>query len=159
MAVDQIPDPLARATEAVRAESDEGWIEMSRTVMDRVRTLVTPASAIVTHDASGSVERGGRGSTIRVSGRVLTPRLRAAIDSGSRAADSIDVEVVDDRCTAIDVSLVCTYGLDLQAEGRDVRDAVASVVHELLGHDPDFDPARDITIHVVDIVEGDPRTQ
>lgn len=159
MAIDQIPDPLARATEAVRAESDEGWIEVSRTVMDRVRTLVTPASAIVTHDESGRVERGERGSTIRVSGRILTPRLRAAIDSESRAADSVDVEVVDDRCTAIEISLVCTYGLDLQAEGRDVRDAAASVVRELLGPDPDFDPERDIAVHVIDVVEGDPRTQ
>ena len=71
----------------------------------------------------------------------------------------VDIEVADDRCTAIRLGLVCVYGADLQQEGRDARAAVASVVHELLGLDPAFDPERDITVEIVDVVEGDPHTQ
>ncbi len=159
MAVEQTPDPLERATTALRGEPETGWIEVSQSVMDRVRTLVTPASAVIAFDDQGRSERGVRGSVVRVSGRILTPRLRDAVDTPTRAADSVDVEVVDDRCTQIRISLVCSYGLDLQAEGRDARAAAASVVHELLGRDPDFDPERDIAIDVVDVVEGDPHTQ
>lgn len=159
MAVEQTPDPLERATRALKDEPDGGWIEISRTVMSRVRTLVTPASAVITFDENGSSERGSRGSIVRVSGRVLTPRLREAVDTPTRAADSVDIEVADDRCVAIHLGLVCVYGADLQQEGRDARDAAASVVHELLGLDPGFDPQRDITVEIVDVVEGDPHTQ
>ena len=159
MAVEQTPDPLERATRALRDEPDAGWIEVSQAVMSRVRTLVTPASVVITFDEDGSSERGDRGSIVRVSGRVLTPRLRDAVDTPTRAADSVDIEVADDRCAAIHLGLVCVYGADLQQEGRDARAAAASVVHELLGRDPAFDPERDITVEIVDVVEGDPHTQ
>lgn len=159
MAVEQTPDPLERATRALKDEPDTGWIEVSRSVMSRVRTLVTPASAVITFDEHGSSERGSRGSIVRVSGRVLTPRLREAVDTPTRAADSVDIEVGDDRCTAIHLGLVCVYGADLQREGSDARAAAASVVHELLGLDPAFDPERDITVEIVDVVEGDPHSR
>ena len=159
MAVEHIPDPLERATTALRDETETGWIEVSQSVMDRVRTLVTPASAIIAFDDEGRSERGARGSVVRVSGRILTPRLRDAVDTPTRAADSVDIEVVDDRCTQIRIALVCSYGLDLQAEGRDVRERASAVVHDLLGHDPDFDPTQHITIEVTDVVEGNPHTR
>ena len=90
---------------------------------------------------------------------VLTPLLRAAVDTADRAADAIDIEVADDRCSSIHLALVCRYGLDLNAEGRDARAAVAAVVREVLGVDPAFDPERDITVEVVDVVDGDPHSQ
>ncbi|MCL8252484.1 hypothetical protein AERO_13920 [Aeromicrobium fastidiosum] len=158
MAVEQTPDPLERATIALRDETETGWVEVSQSVMDRVRTLVTPASAVISFTDDGRAERGARGSVVRVSGRILAPRLRDAVDTPDRAADSVDIEVDDDRCTAIRIALVCRYGLDLQAEGRAARTAAAAVVRELLGHDPDFDPERDIAIDVVDVVDGDPHT-
>jgi hypothetical protein len=159
MAVERTPDPLERATTALRDEPETGWIEVSQSVMSRVRTLVTPASAVDTFDETGSSQRGERDSVVRVSGRVLTPMLRAAVDTPGRAADSIDIEVVDGRCSAIHLALVCRYGLDLNAEGRDARAAAAEVVRELLGPDPAFDPERDITVEVVDVVDGDPHSQ
>jgi hypothetical protein len=159
MAVEHTPDALARATSVLRDEPEPGWIEVSQSVMSRVRTLVTPASAVIAFDDEGSAEHGSRGSVVRVSGRILAPRLRDAVDTPTRAADSVDVEVVDDRCAAIRIAVVCRYGLDLQAEGRDVRARAAAVVHELLGRDPGFDPERDITVEVVDVVEGDPHRQ
>lgn len=158
MAVEQTPDPLERATRALRSEPDNGWIEVSQAVMSRVRTLVTPASAVIAFDESGSSERGVRGSIVRVSGRILTPQLRDAIDTPTHAADSVDIEITDDRCSAIHLGLVCAYGTDLQQEGREARSAAASVVRHLLGPDPDFDPDRDITVEIRDVVEGDPRT-
>jgi hypothetical protein len=159
MAVEQTPDPLERATIALRDETETGWVEVSQSVMDRVRTLVTPASSVISFTDGGQAGRGARGSVVRVSGRVLVPRLRDAVDTPDRAADSVDIEVDDDRCTAIRIALVCRYGLDLQAEGRATRAAAAGVVRELLGDDPDFDPERDITIEVVDVVDGDPHSR
>ena len=159
MAVERTPDPLERATTALRDEPETGWIEVSQSVMSRVRMLVTPASAVITFDESGTSQRGEHGSVVRVSGRVLTPLLRVAVDTPDRAADSIDIEVADDRCSSIHLALVCRYGLDLNAEGRDARAAVAAVVRDVLGPDPAFDPERDITVEVVDVVDGDPHSQ
>ena len=159
MAVERTTDPLERATTALRDDPEAGWVEVSQSVMSRVRTLVTPASAVVTFDDAGSSQRGERGSVVRVSGRVLTPLLRAAVDTADRAADAIDIEVADERCSSIHLALVCRYGVDLNAEGRDARAAVAAVVREVLGADPAFDPERDITVEVVDVVDGDPHSQ
>lgn len=159
MAVDQGPDPLERATSALRADDDNGWIELSQTIMSRVRTLVSPAEPIDTHGPDGAVARGPRGSTIKVSGRVLTPIVRAAVDGPARATDSIDIEVVDGRCASVSIGLVGLYGSDLQREGREVREAVAEVLRAVLGPDPDFDPRSDILVTVTDVVLDDPHAQ
>ncbi len=157
MAVDDTPDPLERATLALRNEGDEGWIEVSQSVMSRVRTLVTPAAAVDTF-AEGRVERSDRGSTIRVSGRVLTPQVRRAVETSRRAVDAIDLVVTDDRCSSVRIDLVCAYGADLQHEGGEVRRAAAAVLRMVLGDDPLFDVDRDIEVRVVDVVDQDPHT-
>ena len=159
MAVDETPDPLARATQALRADDEDGWAEVSRTILDRVRTLVAPAESMTSFDADGRSERGTRGSTIKVSSRVVTPTLRDALESPARAADAIEVVVEDGRCTAVHVDLVALFGTDLQHEGQEVRLAVAEVLATLLGPDPAFDAARDITVRVTDVVEDGPHHQ
>ena len=60
--------------------------------------------------------------------------------------------------TALDTHPALQEASDLNAEGRDARAAVAAVVREVLGVDPAFDPERDITVEVVDVVDGDPHS-
>lgn len=159
MAVDDSSDPLDRATAAIRSEESAGWPETSQKVIAKVRRLVMPAALLMTFGDDGRTVRGPQGSTVRVSGRVLVPRLRDAVDTETRATDSIDLTVVDDRCAGVRVGLVCSYGGDLQAEGASVRADVTAVLHDLLGVDPGFDPDRDVVVEIVDVVEGDPHRQ
>lgn len=156
MAVDGSQDPLERATQAIREEDAPEWVEVAQTIKSRVRSVVRPAATLTAFDPQGTATHGSRGSTLHVSERVLTPRLRAVIDTSTRAADSVDVTVTEDRCSTIRIGLVCTYGSDLQTEGAEVRAAVAEVLTALLGPDPAFDPERDVEIRIVDVVEGDP---
>ncbi|RYJ06026.1 MAG: hypothetical protein EON52_08520 [Actinomycetales bacterium] len=159
MAVDESSDPLARATEALRSEDDGAWTELSRTILERVRTLVVPAESVISFNDEGETERGARGSTIRVSTRVLVPALRHDLETPSRATDAIEVVVTDDRCVAVKIDLVGVYGADLQAEGDEVRRAVSEVLRSALGPDPDFDADRDIQVSFVDVVTQDPHRQ
>lgn len=156
MAVD---DPLDSATQAIREDESPEWVEVSKSVISRVRSVVRPAATATAFAADGAAEHGDRGSTLHVSERVLTPRLRSVIDTSTRATDSIDVTVTGDRCSAIRIGLVCVYGSDLQAEGTEVRAAVAEVLTDILGPDPLFDPSRDVEIQIVDVVEGDPHRE
>lgn len=158
MAVDDRPDPLDRALEVARHEETPGWTEVSESVMARVRRLVMPAALVRTFGDDGQVARGPFGSTVLVSGRVLVPLLRRVVDSPTRAVDAIDVEVDDDRCTSVRVSLVGSYGTDLQEEGAKVHEIVTQTIRSVLGPDPDFDPSTDVEVQFVDVVDGDPHT-
>lgn len=158
MAVNETPDALERATEAMRADEETatGWAEVSRSVVARVRDVVRPAASVLVFAADGRDVHDDHGSRVRISERVLVPALRSVVDTPTRAVDRIELDVVDDRCAGVRLDLVCSYGEDLADEGRSARAAVEAVLHDLVGPDPAFDAAQDVQVTVVDVVDGDP---
>ena len=149
---DANPEVLARAGRLARAQRPDGWTEVSGRVRGRLRSTMVPAQ-----EFSAYVEAGSRGSSVGVTSRVLLPTLRRRLGSDQRAVEEIDLVADGRRLAGVRVQLVCRYGADLHHEGADVRRLVGEVVGEALGTDPAFEAGRDVGVHVVDVVDGDPR--
>lgn len=155
MALEPTPEPLDRARRAAREEQPEGWIELSESIMSQVRSLVTPSDPILAFTGAGSA-RDAEGSRTYVSARVVTSALRRLLQrEPTHAPDGIRLHVQDDRLTAIDLNLVCAYGVDLVALADSVRHDVLVEVERLIGPDPSLGPAA-VSIDITDVVEGDP---
>lgn len=156
MALEPTPDPLDRATRAAREEDPEGWIELSASIMSRVRSLVTPSDPILTFTDAGSSARDDQGSRTYVSTRIVSSALRRLLQrEATHAPDGIRLHIEDDRLTGIDLTLVCSYGVDLVALATTVRSDALTEITRLIGPAPDLEPAA-ITIEIIDVVEGDP---
>ena len=149
---DANPEVLTRAAGLARAKRPDGWPEVSGRVRGRLRSTVVPAQEFTAH-----VEGGSRGSSVGVTSRVLLPTLRRRLGSDQRAVEGLDLVADGPRLAGVRVQLVCRYGADLHHEGADVRRLVGEVVGQVLGTDPAFEARRDVGVHVVDVVEGDPR--
>lgn len=155
MALEPNHDPLERAREAAREERPEGWVELSESIMTRVRAVVTPSEPILTYTELGTTDRDGVGSTTRVSARIVVAALRRLLQQPTHAPDDIELTITDERLTAVHLMLVCSYGVDLLPLAEAVRAQVVDEIVAHLGPDPAFTPA-DVTIDIVDIVLGDP---
>ncbi len=156
MALEPTPDPLERARRAAREEQPEGWIELSESIMSRVRSLVTPSDPILAFTDAGNSTRDTEGSRTYVSARVVTSALRRLLQrEPTHAPDGIRLQVEDDLLTGIQLTLVCSYGVDLVALATAVRQDVLGEIARLIGPNPNLGPAT-ISIEITDIVEGDP---
>lgn len=156
MAVEPTPGPLDRAVRAARAQQPEGWVELSGSIMSRVRAIVTPSAPLLTFSPDGIPIHGADGSRTYVSARVVTAALRRLLQGDpTHAPEGIDLRVAGDRLTGIDIRLVAAYGVDLLALAAAVRSEVHAAVRRLLVADPALDrPA--IGIEFVDVTAGDP---
>ncbi len=155
MALEPHGDPLDRARLAARQEQPEGWIEVSASVMARVRAHVTPSEPLLAFAESGASDRDGVGSRTFVSERVVSAAIRRVLQRPTHAPEDIDLLVVDGRLTHVTLALVCAYGVDLVALADLVRSQVHAEVVGILGPDPEFGPGS-VSIDVVDVVLGDP---
>ena len=155
MALEPGPDPLDRALQAARAEEPDGWNDLSRSIMSRVRSVVTPSYPVLAYSDRGDVSHDDAGSRTRVSSRILNRTLRNLLQQPTVAPVAIDLDVVDERLQGVSLSLVCSYGVDLVALGESVRGEVLAELVEVLGPDPDF-TAADIHVHITDVVVGTP---
>jgi uncharacterized alkaline shock family protein YloU len=159
MAIGGGPDPLERATQALRDEPEPqpDWPQVSNRIKGRVRSLVRPAPALLTVGADGDPSRDEVGSRTWVSGRVLVSMVRERIRQEGAVPRDVDLDVVDDRCRSVRVDLVCSYGTDLVALGEQVRADVHELLLDLLGPDPERDDVEAVQVSVVDVVVGDAR--
>ncbi|KRF00805.1 hypothetical protein ASG88_10255 [Nocardioides sp. Soil777] len=155
MAIEPRPDPLDRAREAARHDEPAGWIELSGSIMSRVRATVAPSEPILAFGHDGATERDDAGSRTWVSARILTTALRRALREPTLAPEAIDLVIEDERLRRVEVTLVCSYGIDLRAQAEVARDEVHAVVLGILGPDPEFTRGS-IDIVVSDVVVGDP---
>lgn len=156
MAIEPTTDPLERARQAARDEQPEGWIELSESVMSRVRALVTPSEPILAFTNTGNADHDRVGSKTRVSARIVTAALRRVLQQPTHAPEDIDLEILDERLGHINIKLVCSYDVDLVALAETVRNRVHhEVVSSILGPDPEFTPTT-ISIDIVDVVVGNP---
>lgn len=152
------PDPLERATQAARTEEPEGWIELSESIMTKVRSAVTPAEPILAFDAAVGAVRDAEGSRTFVSSRVVSAALRRVLQGEStHAPDRLRLQVDDGRLVAVDIAIVASYGVDLVALADAIRQQVLRELVSLIGPDPEIGPGQ-VSIEVVDVVVGDPRT-
>ncbi len=156
MALEPTSDPLDRALQAAREETPEGWVELSQSVMSRVRGLVAPSDPVLAFGAEGSDTHDATGSRTFVSTRVIAASLRRLLQGApTHAPERIDLEVVDDRLVAVELTFVCSYGVDLRALAGRLRDDVLTELTSLIGPDPELGPAM-IDIEIADVVDGDP---
>jgi uncharacterized alkaline shock family protein YloU len=150
------PDPLDRAIGAARAETPEGWVELSQSVLERVRDLTLPGDPVVVRDAAGRLVHDEEGSRTFVSTRVLVRALRVLLRSEpTHVADGIRLDVEDGVLTGVDLSLVAAYGVDLRALADDVRGHVVAELVALLG--PGALTPAEVDVSFTDVVDGDPR--
>lgn len=161
MAVEpRTPDVLARAVEEARRapfdDTPQGWVELSDSIMSRVRGLVRPGDPILVHSAAGTPDQAEDGSRTYVSTRVVVDALRRVlVDEATHAPARIDLRLTDSRLRGVEIDLVAAYGVELPPLADRVRATVLDTLRGLLGPDPELDGSA-ITIEVVDVVVGDP---
>lgn len=155
MALEPRPDPLDRALQAARDEENDGWIELSQSIMSRVRSTVTPSQPVLAWTTAGLPTHDETGSRTWVSSRILTAALRRHLQQPTFAPVAINLVVDDERLTGVEVSLATSYGVDLVALADAVRVSVHAELVGILGPDPDF-RAADIAVHISDVVVGNP---
>lgn len=155
MAMNDPPDPLARATEAMRRTEEPGWVGLSGHIMNRVRSAVRPSEPLLTYAADGGVAQDEAGSRTWVAARLVTTALRDSLRTAAYAPSDIAPEIQDEQLDAVSVELVCSYGTDLLAAGGTARRTVEAVLADLLGSRRTGPPV--VTVEVVDVVLGDPR--
>ncbi|MDO9380831.1 MAG: hypothetical protein Q7T56_18460 [Nocardioidaceae bacterium] len=157
MALGPGPDPLERATDALRADTPD-WPPVQAAIKGHVRTLVRPSPTLLAVSDAGLEAQDATGSRTWVSGRVLTVLVRDRVRALGVDPRDVDLDLDGDHCRGVTVSVVGAYDTDLLEQGERVRAAVAEVLLDLLGPDPARDPAGEVRVHVVDVVVGDPRT-
>lgn len=157
MAMTPTPDPLRRAVGVARTDRPSGWVELSNSIMARVRATVTPAQPLLTFTEHGGPRRDAQDSRTYVSERVVTAALRRLLRRPTHVLANIDLMVESDRLTAVHVDLVCSYGPELKSLGERARVEILGEVHRILGTDPDL--ALDhVSVTFIDIVDGNPIT-
>ena len=119
MAIEPGPDPLDRAREAARHEEPAVWIELSGSIMSRVRATV---AAVRAHPRLRP-RRGHRARRRRLPhvGLLADPHHGAAhapCSEPTLAPEAIDLVIEDERLRRVEVTLVCAYGTDLRRAGR-----------------------------------------
>jgi len=155
MEIEPTTDPLERARQAAREEQPDGWIELSESIMSRVRALVTPSDPILAFTETGTTDRDTSGSKTRVSARIVTAAIRRVLQQPTHAPEDIDLTVIDERLARVDFKLVCSYDVDLVSLAEVVREQVHHEVASILGPDPEF-ASSTISIDIVDVVVGNP---
>ena len=143
--------PLDRAADLARRQPVDpaDWEQTAAGVMRRIRASIRPGRRLLVPLPDD------RGSATFVNERVVVVLLRRALLAVDGAAPAdIRLEVVDDRCTAVDVELAAAYGTDLQVLGARCRAVAAETLAGLLLGAAD---AVDVRVSVVDVTLDDPR--
>jgi uncharacterized alkaline shock family protein YloU len=159
-----VPEVLARATAAAREEepfasTPQGWVEISDSIMTRVRGLKRPGEPLRVW-APGSTDGSpdDRGSTTYLSSRIVVDELRRLLTrDDTHAPERIDLQVEGKRLLGVELALVASYGVPLRQLADQVRADVLDALHSLLGPDPALD-ASSVGVGFTDLVDGDPRT-
>jgi len=139
-------DPLARAAEALRLHTDEGWVRVRQRVVDAALAAVRPARTV------SAQHRLGRFS---VSTDVLTDVVRTALEPLPDAAPTRVVfeTDADDRLTTVRTTLVVGFGADVVEVAEEVRQEVGRVLVEVLGEDGPAGGGLTVDVHVGDVTE------
>ncbi|HEY4570137.1 MAG TPA: hypothetical protein VIH10_11755 [Kribbella sp.] len=137
-------DLLSRAAHAARTHPEPGWIDISATVKQRLRT-VTRRSRPIRAAADD-------GTTLFITDQVLTGVLRVAVAGLQCELERVRLIGDDDTCTGAVLDVVTFYGQDLQALAAQIRTTAYQTFTDLLGPtDPPFG-ADGIDITITDLI-------
>lgn len=122
-----IDDILQQAAAEARASAEPGWIDISASIQQRLRTVTRRTRPLRAATDSGAL--------IYVTDHVLISQLRREIAAlPGCELDRVRLVGDEDTCTGAVVDVVVTtYGEDLQALAEQVRSLVYEVFTELLG--------------------------
>lgn len=150
----------ATAREARDTEADvpEDWPEVAATIKHRVRSVLVPSRPVLVFAADGRPEVDGAGDQVTVASRDLVVGLRTRLQQPSYALADVDLEIRDRRLVGVRVDVVARYAplQPLRPVLEEVWAAVRDLLAQRVGPDPDLDASRDVSVRVVDIVDGDP---
>lgn len=144
-----------RAVRLARESDPPGWIDLTGTVMQRVRAVVLPSEQVLAFTRDGRPEHDAHGARTWLSARSITVALRDVCRTTHSAPSSIDLTLDEGRLVALDLALVAAYGTDLQQLAYKMRGRALNEIRALLGNDPEFGGG-DIAITVVDVTRGNP---
>lgn len=145
-AVPEGTDPLARAAQALRLHTDDGWVRVRQRVVDAALAAVRPARTVAAqHDL-------GRFS---VSTDVLTDVVRTALEPLPDAAPTRVVFETDDddRLTAVRTTLVVGFGADVVEVAEEVRQEVGRALAAVLGPGAGAGVGFTADVHIGDVTE------
>lgn len=145
---------LEQAARELREEPQPGWVQLSRQVLARVRS-VTRSSSPVLMDLSGlDPGEATAPAHAHVSDQVLIAALRRALLTVDGCAPvEVTLGLDGPRCVSVHAAIAGHYGADLRALGRAAAAAVSGRLRSVLG--PAAPAAADVTIEIVDVtLEG-----
>lgn len=124
-------DVLSRAGHAARTYAEPGWVDISATIKQRLRTITQRSRPIRA--------AADNGTTLFVTDHVLISALRVAIAQLRCELERVQLTGHGDTCTGAVLDVVGLYGQDLQYLADQIRTTAYRVFTDLLGPiDPPF---------------------
>jgi hypothetical protein len=124
-------DVVSRAAHAARTHTEPGWVDISATIKQRLRTITRRSRPI-----RGAADNG---TTLFITDHVLISALRAAIAELRCELDRIQLIGDGDTCTGAVLDVVTLYGENLHDLAAQIRSTAYRVFTDLLGPiDPPF---------------------
>jgi hypothetical protein len=124
-------DVLSRAAHAARDHAEPGWVDISATIKQRLRSITRRSRPI--RGAAGS------GTTLFITDLVLISALRVAIAELRCELDRVQLIGDGDTCTGAVLDVAALYGQNLYDLADQIRTNAYRVFTDLLGPiDPPF---------------------
>lgn len=127
-------DPILQraARELRQAPEEPRWVDISSTILSRVRATTRRTWPVDATFPTSPPERAS--DSLRISDHVVRTAILRALSgvSGSQPVD-ISLYLDDHACTGLFIAVVGAYGSDLQAVGDELASTAADVVREILG--------------------------
>lgn len=124
-------DVLSRAAHAARTHAEPGWVDISATIKQGLRTITRRSRPI-----RGAADNG---ATLFITDHVLISTLRVAIAGLRCELDRVQLIGDGDTCTGAVLDVVSLYGQDLHDLADRIRTTAYRVFNDLLGPiDPPF---------------------
>ncbi|MEU4601914.1 hypothetical protein AB0F43_02930 [Kribbella sp. NPDC023972] len=124
-------DVLSRAAHAARTHAEPGWIDISATIKQRLRTITRRSRPIRA--------AADNGATLLITDHVLISALRKAIAELRCELERVQLIIDGDTCSGAVLDVVTVYGQDLHDLAAQIRTTAYRVFTDLLGPiDPPF---------------------
>ncbi|MEV6411352.1 hypothetical protein [Kribbella sp. NPDC051718] len=119
-------DILRRAAAEARSAPEPGWVDISASIQQKLRSVTRRSRPILAEADSGG--------PLYVADHVLVSHLRAAVNALPGCELSrVSFVGEEGRATGAVVEVVAAYGQDLPALGEQIRSITFEVITDLLG--------------------------
>lgn len=148
------PDPLLqRAASFLRTTPEPGWEAISARVLAAVHAAPRPGWPLRAHMPPGA------NGNIFVSDNALRALLARELRRRFLCQPTaINFTLEGTALRAVDINVTGSYGTQLRELGDAIRDAVATIIKEVLDAAPDQVAGQPVDVTITDVVTGDPLT-